>query len=146
MKVPSFSRLSRNHPSWFAASLALLLLLCSGPLRAAPVAVKSLLVGTGYANEQATGIRTKFSSPIQKIYCVLTLPRKELGSRFKGVWVAVDAGGKKNFKLDEFTPPNRSGTVLETAYSLPRPFPVGKYRVDWYLDGKPFRSIAFSVQ
>jgi hypothetical protein len=145
MNTYAFSRSFRSFQSLLAAGLGLLFL-GSAPLQAAPVAVKSLVVGTGYQNEQATGVRTKFPSPLQKIYCVLTFPKREVGSRFKAVWVAVDAGGKKNFKLAELTFPNRAGTVLETAYSLPRPLPVGKYRVDWFLENKPFQSLAFSVQ
>jgi hypothetical protein len=145
IKTPIYLHCIRSYQSWLAASLALLLLGFT-PLWAAPVRVRSLLVGTGYQNEQATGVRTKFPSLIRKIYCVLTFPQREVGSRFKAVWVAVDAGGKKNYKLGEYTPPSRSGTTLETAFSLPRPFPTGKYRVEWFQDGKPLQSVAFTVQ
>lgn len=71
----------------------------------------------------------------------------EGGTKLRFVIIAVDAGGAKNFKIMEKEQETNSFTnqIVLTA-RLPRPFPVGDYRADCYVNGKLSKSINYKVQ
>lgn len=71
----------------------------------------------------------------------------EGGTKIRFVIIAIDAGGEKNFKIMEKEQETNSFTnqIVLTA-KLPRPFPVGDYKADCYVNGKLSKSVSYKVQ
>jgi hypothetical protein len=74
------------------------------------------------------------------------LNRIETGLKVKLVWIAVDAGGEKNFEIDhaEFT--SLAVNIVNGQIELPNDWPVGKYRLDIYLNDALAKSVDFAVE
>jgi hypothetical protein len=63
----------------------------------------------------------------------------------KAKWIAVEAAGVKDQLIDEshYVTDNSSPFYLDL--SLPRPWPIGKYKVEIILEEKIARTIEFAV-
>lgn len=71
----------------------------------------------------------------------------ESGTRVKLVVTAVNAGGEKNFKILEKEVETNSVTNQTTfMMKLPRPFPTGDYRADFYVNDKLDKTVNYKVQ
>lgn len=101
----------------------------------------------GYADGKATDVTTTFSPTDNPIHYVVTLSNAPDGTRVKVIWTAVDAGDGqiKDQKLDESELTSGSG-VLNFTLASQQPWPIGKYKVDLYLNDKLDRSADFVVQ
>ena len=80
----------------------------------------------------------------REVSAVFALPGGE-SHNVSGTWYAVDVGNAApaNYRIDASSLDNTSkGRLFVT---LPRDFPVGKYRLDVEVDGKPWKSAAFNV-
>lgn len=81
---------------------------------------------------------------LREVTAVFALPGGE-SHDVSGAWYAVDAGdaAPANYRIGTSSVKNTSkGRLFVT---LPRDFPVGKYRLDVEVDGKSWRSAAFNV-
>ena len=105
--------------------------------------IKSVVMSRGY-NGEAVGVTRTFKTTNLKVHCVVKLDRVETLTA-RGVWFAVDAGGMHNFKIVAAQLPRQRVDTLHFFSSLPRPWPVGKYRVDIYLNGKFTRSVPYTM-
>ena len=79
----------------------------------------------------------------REVSAVFALPGGE-SHNVSGTWYAVDVGNAApaNYRIDASSLDNTSkGRLFVT---LPRDFPVGKYRLDVEVDGKPWKSAAFN--
>jgi len=71
------------------------------------------------------------------------------GSKLTGTWIAEDTGGAAppNYKIDSADV--TAGSIMNTVtFRLSKPnagWPVGTYRVDMYIDGKPAGAAHFKV-
>jgi hypothetical protein len=68
------------------------------------------------------------------------------GTKVKASWFAVEAGNEKGTLIDENEITLTNETDVDFNLSLPRPWPVGKYKVDLYLNSKLDRTIPFDVK
>ncbi len=82
----------------------------------------------------------------QEVTAVFRFPNDEIHKGIVGTWIAVDVGNA--------APPNH--VVMKTSrqeratkgrlwLSLPRALPIGKYRLEVEADGKPWKSVDFTV-
>lgn len=68
------------------------------------------------------------------------------GTKVKASWFSTETGNDKGTLIDENEITLGNETDIDFNLSLPRPWPVGKYRVDLFLNGKLDRSIPFDVK
>jgi hypothetical protein len=66
-------------------------------------------------------------------------------TKVKAGWYGIDAAGKSEL-IDENEITLGNNSQVDFSLSLPRPWPVGKYKVDLSLNGKFDRSIPFDVK
>ena len=104
--------------------------------------------------------RGKNLEPVEKFsgsdtFCLLVkLSDAATGTRVKAVWIAVDAGGKKNQKIFEKVVTLDAKTMKEVkepsridfCLSHDEPYPAGKYKADIYLDDEKAKTVAFKVE
>jgi hypothetical protein len=111
-----------------------------------PVTIQSVGLardnGGGEAGETVTG----FSPGDHILHAVVELNRIETGLKVGLVWIAVEAGGEKNFEIDrtEFT--SLAANTIKGKIELPTDWPVGSYRLDIYLNDALARSVDFAVE
>ncbi len=81
------------------------------------------------------------------LHAMIRLSGVERGTRVRAVWSAVEAGGETDYIIatQDLTAEIR-GNVGDFMVSLPRSWPVGRYRVDVYLGDRLARSQEFAVQ
>ncbi|HLY57939.1 MAG TPA: hypothetical protein VKS60_20420 [Stellaceae bacterium] len=127
-------------------------LLCAAPLAArADSSVTDIALGTGAtADNEITGESTKFAPDTADIFCVLEFEGSDTVKAIRGMLIAVDVGAKAppNFKVLEKTLDfnNDSGNA-KFDFSKPNAgWPVGKYKVDVYLNDKLAKSAPFTVE
>jgi len=132
--------------------LALLVLLCTlavsiSACSASTANITSAQLARGYADGQATDVTTTFSPSDTPLHYVVMLANAPDDTTVKTVWTIVDAGDGqfKDQKLDETVLPSGSG-VLNFTLAGKQEWPVGKYKVDLYLNDKLDRSAEFTVQ
>jgi hypothetical protein len=114
--------------------------------------IKSATLGTGYdsTTQQVTGPTTTFT-PADVFHCVIGVANAPEDTTVRTVWTAVeatDAAGAvlKDEKIEEATFTTKDiGSVVNASISLPNPWPIGKYKVDIYLDDKLDRTLEFTV-
>jgi hypothetical protein len=92
---------------------------------------------------------TSFTPDTPKIFLNAALKDVPSGSKLSSVWVAEDTGGvaPANYKIDSVS--MDSGSLMNVAtFSLSKPtagWPVGKYRVDLFIDGNAAGSVRFKI-
>lgn len=97
--------------------------------------------GSGNAGETVTS----FKPSDHTFHAHVELNRIETGLKVKLAWVAVDTSEGKNVAIadKEFTA--LAANVVDGQLSLPNDWPVGKYRLDVYLNDTLAQSVDFTV-
>ncbi len=90
---------------------------------------------------------TTVFAPTDTFHCVLNLANAPDDTVVKSVWTAVKVAGDtpENHKIDEAEIKQGSGSV-DFKLSMPNPWPVGKYKVDLYLNGTLKQTLEFEVK
>lgn len=140
----------------------LLLLLLAGILTAAcdsgdngnsgPAALSTVNLGKGYESStgQVTNPTVAFS-PTDTFHCVIELTSAPAGTVVRTVWTTVnakDASGNeiKDTLLEEVTSTPQNGNRFIDASPAPKtPWPVGKYKVEIFLNNVSVRTLNFLV-
>jgi hypothetical protein len=118
---------------------------CSGGDKG-PVSVASVQMmkddGQGNDGDAVTG----FHPGDGPMHCVATLNKIDSGSKIGISMIAVDAGGVKNQTiLSTVVTTNGITNTGDGKFSLPRPWPVGKYQCAVTLNGAPAKTVNFQV-
>jgi hypothetical protein len=111
-----------------------------------PVAIASVQLtkddGQGGDGDVVTG----FHPSDGVIHCVATLNKIDSGSKIGLTMIAVDAGGAKNQKIvSTVVTTNGITNTADGKFSLPRPWPLGKYQCAVTLNGAPAKTVNFQV-
>jgi hypothetical protein len=92
---------------------------------------------------------TTFPTDQAVIHLALTLKNVPSDTTVKAVWTAVDVGtaAPADTKIDELEKTINDSGNIDFTISLPSTgaWPVGKYKVEVYLDGKLKKTLEFSV-
>jgi hypothetical protein len=115
-----------------------------------PAHAEAPVVQAAIAVDGQTPPATVFASVTPKLFAYFRTTGTQDGDELRGVWIAVDTGGAAppEFKIDDSTLTADKDDFFG-AFSLTKPnngWPVGKYRVDMFLNGKLATSAQFSVQ
>ncbi len=97
-------------------------------------------------NESGTPETTVFKQDDYTVYCLVKLANAPDDTVVKAVWTAVDVEGvEPNFVID--TASITSGDAdLTFDLTNNQPWPVGKYKVDLYINDKFNRSLEYQVK
>jgi len=136
-----------------ALDIADLLLLREGPSLSAASPGEGAIITRGVMAKRLTPLSSaplevtdKFPPNQGVIHAVVTVSNAPRDTRLKVVWTAIDVGtvAAPNTKVGESESTTEgSGNVVFTWQD--GSFPVGTYKVDIYLNGKPDRTLKFSV-
>lgn len=162
----------RHHPAWLAAGLLVFVVLACNLSKNSNNSNSNSTsnsnsnsnnstdvdLGSGAAIEEihmakddgkgAPGDQTSTFEPADRtIHCVTTLNKPVSGTAMRFAWWIVDAGGSKNekFKEIEYTTKNRE-SIVHGHLTLPRDWPIGRYKVQVYVNGDLDRTAFFNVQ
>ena len=93
--------------------------------------------------DSASGVETATFKPDQTFLCVVVLDNAPDSTKVKAVWYSVDdAGAATKFVEKEIV---GSGSPITFNATNNGPWPVGKYKVEIYLDDKLDKTLEFSV-
>jgi hypothetical protein len=122
--------------------LAVVLVACEG----STANIQSATLSHGFQDNKATDTVTAFA-PGDTFHLVVQLANAPDDTKVKVVWTAVDAGGGqiKDQKIDEKELTTGSAPIDFTLVPSGT-FPVGKYKVDLYLNSVLNKTIEFQVQ
>lgn len=159
----------KRHPAWLAVGLIIFALI------ACNLGKKSTNLSTNNANDASnsnsgspstsTGALTKvhmarddgkgdpgeesdtFNPKDRTIHCVTTLKDAKSGTQMKFSWFVVDADGSKNEKIRDIDYTTRAlENVVHGHLIAPRDWPVGKYKVEVYVNGNLEETVPYTVQ
>ena len=91
---------------------------------------------------------TTFSPSDRTVYAVATLSDLKAGTKVKFTWYAADVEGQtKDTKVQdiEYTTGSLENKV-SAHLTLPKDWPKGKYRVETEVNGKPDKSVEYTVE
>lgn len=98
------------------------------------------------AQDEAGTEKTTVYPQDSVFYCIVTLANAPDDTTLKAVWTAVEAQDTDpNLKIDEVTTTMGDGTVPFTLTN-DNLWPVGKYKIDLYLNDELKQTIDFEVQ
>ena len=124
--------------------------LCSGLLFAAS-AFAAPHFEEIYATDSDSGDAIEsFGPAVPKIYVHASMVDIPNGAKMTGTWIAVDTNGAAppNYKIDSAD--LTAGVITNTVnFSMTKPnagWPLGKYRVDLSIDGKPAGAANFTIE
>ena len=135
--------MSRLAVFWVLGAFALLG--AAEPARGASP-IKNAVMARGYQDGEPKGVTTVFRPSDRTLHCVVYLDKLSGNTRFKAVWVAVEAPGVKNYTIVEKELETKDSNHLHFTAALPRDWPVGKYHVKLFVDGKLDRTVPFTVR
>ena len=121
--------------------LAVASLACGGSVSTANIRSATLS-----ANSGGTPETTVFQQDALTVYCIVKLANAPSDTTVKAVWTAVDTdGADPNTPIGEKELTSGDGDLtFEIANN--QLWPVGKYKVDLYLNGKLDRTLEYQVQ
>ena len=126
-------------------ALLLLSLTCAMPAFAGDVKVRVAIAVDGN-----TKPATVFASSVPKLYAYFLTEGTEKGDKIRGVWIAEDTNGAApaNYKIDESSLQGDKDN-FGGGFALSKPnggWPVGKYRVEVYVDDDLEATAKFQIK
>ena len=98
------------------------------------------------ADSEGTQATTVFS-PDQTFYCIVELANAPEDTKLKAVWTAAEVDGEQpNLLIDQAEVTAGDQNVVTFDLTNSGLWPVGKYKVDLYLNDKLDQTLEFEVQ
>ena len=155
----------KHHPAWLAAGLLVFVVLAcnlskntnsnsnsnsstsSEPDLGSGQAIEEIHMAKDDGNGKPRDETNSFEPGDRTIHCVTTLKSAKAGTQMKFSWWIVDAGGSKDEKIKDidYTTGARED-VIHGHLSLPKDWPVGKYKVRIYVNGELDKTEFYSVR
>ena len=157
----------KHHPAWLAAGLLVFVVLACNLSKNSNTNSNSNSnsnsntssdLGSGQAIKEihmakddgngAPGDETNTFAPSDRtVHCVATLKNAKSGTQMKFSWWIVDADNTKNQKIKDIDYTTGAlENVIHGHLTLPQDWPVGKYKVQVYVNGDLDRTLAYSVR
>jgi hypothetical protein len=158
----------KHHPAWLAVGLLIFVVLAcnlskntntssnsnansnansSTEVDAGPgIAIKEMHMAKDDGNGAPGDETTSFAASDRTVHCVATLKESKSGTAMKFSWWIVDAEGSKNQKIKDIDYKTRAlENIVHGHLTLPRDWPVGKYKVQIYVNGDLDKTVFYSV-
>ncbi|MFN8475480.1 MAG: hypothetical protein U0822_25070 [Anaerolineae bacterium] len=129
-----------------AALLALITLLAVACGPSGPTSVSKIEIARDESKGQPVEAGTTLAPKNNEIHAFVTLANPADGMKIRLVWVAVDAGDKKNAELDSSEAElSKWQDYVHGQMTLEQGWPPGQYRLDVYVNGQLSQSANFTV-
>lgn len=88
-----------------------------------------------------------FAASDRTVHCVIELNKAKKGTKVRFVWKAVDVAGSRNeeIKTIDYTT-NSFENKVRGHLTLPRDWPIGKYRVEVYINDSLDKTIDYTME
>jgi hypothetical protein len=161
----------KHHPAWLAVGLLVLVVLaCSFGKKTntntnsnsnvnsnstastdadlgSGAAIKEIHMAKDDGNGDPGDETDSFAPGDRTVHCVATLRQAKSGTAMKFAWWIVDADGSRNQKIKEINYNTRAlENVVHGHLTLPQDWPVGKYKVQVYVNGDLDKTAFYAVQ
>ena len=162
----------RHHPAWLAAGLLVFVVLACNLSKntnnsnsnsnstsnsnsnnstdsdlGSGQAIKEIHMAKDDGNGAPGDETDSFAPGDRTIHCVTTLKTAKSGTQMKFSWWIVDADGTKNQKIKDIDYSTRAlENVVHGHLTLPQDWPIGKYKVQIYVNGDLDRTLFYSVR
>ena len=163
----------KHHPAWLAAGLLVFVVLACNLSKnsnsnsnsnstsnsnsnsststdsdlGSGLAIKEIHMAKDNGNGQPGDETDSFEPGDRTIHCVTTLKTAKSGTQMKFSWWIVDADGTKNQKIKDIDYSTRAlENIVHGHLTLPQDWPVGKYKVQIYVNGDLDRTLFYSVR
>jgi hypothetical protein len=160
----------KHHPSWLALGLVLFVVLaCNlGKNRnsnnsnsnnsnananveteqpTSDSAIKEIHMAKDDGHGKPGSPTFSFEPSDRTLHCVATLKEAHAGTEMRFSWWIVDADGTQNRKIKDIDYTTRTlEDIIHGHLSLPQDWPIGKYKVQVYVNGNLDRTVPFTVQ
>lgn len=132
-------------PLAFLLVLALVTVACEFSVSTAKI--KSATLAKDYADGKAVNPTTVFAPEDAVFHFVVEVANAPDDTTVKAIWHLVEAEGYEPSPIDEVAMTLESGQeVVDFTLSANQLWPVGKYKVELYLNDKLDRTLDFEVQ
>jgi hypothetical protein len=136
---------SISYPLLALAVVALVAVACGFNVSTANI--KDAVLAKGYDNGEAVDPTTVFAQDDQTIHLVVKVANAPSDTTVKAVWQIVQVEGYDPSVIDETSLTLDSGQdSVDFTLSNDQLWPVGKYKVDLYLNDKLDRTLEYEVQ
>ena len=141
----------KHHPAWLAAGLLVFVVLACNLSKntnsGGGTAIKEIHMAKDDGSG-APGTETEsFETGDHTVHCVATLAEAKSGTQMKFSWWIVDAGGSKDEKIKDIDYTTGAlENVIHGHLTLPKDWPVGKYKVEVYVNGALDKTVSYSVK
>lgn len=100
------------------------------------------------ANSEPIWPTNTFPASGKQMVCIFRLGEEESFEKLTSKWIAVDVGdaAPANTVIGEHDLPLQGRKGGKLRYVLPRPLPVGTYRLEVLADGEPWKSVEMMVE
>ena len=162
----------KHHPAWLAAGLLVFVILAcnlgkktnsnsnvnsnsnntnsqasTDPDLGSGEAIKEIHMAKDDGNGSPGDETDTFAPGDRTIHCVTTLKTAKSGTQMKFSWWLVDADGTQNRKIKDIDYKTRAlENIVHGHLTLPQDWPVGKYKVQVYVNGDIDRTVFYTVQ
>jgi hypothetical protein len=114
---------------------------------ASPPRVVDIYLAKDNGKGKAGARTTQIKSTDKVFHCLVDMKPLSSDTDFSGTLIAIEAAGLKNFEVTSTMINVKKGlTLLDFKFSLPRPWPVGKYRVAIQSGAIPVRAVNFEIK
>ncbi|HKR59107.1 MAG TPA: hypothetical protein VJS64_05190 [Pyrinomonadaceae bacterium] len=88
-----------------------------------------------------------FNAADRTIHCVVKLKDAQAGTKMKFSWFVIEATGSQNERIRDIDYTTRAlENVVHAHLTAPRDWPVGKYKVEVYVNGNLEQTVPFTVE
>jgi hypothetical protein len=158
----------KRHPSWLALGLMLFVVIACNLGRksnnlstnnaepansssATPSTSTGALSDVHMARDDGNGDpgeeTSTFNSKDRTIHCVSKLKDAKSGTKMKFSWYVVEAEGGSNEKIRDIDYTTRTlENIVHGHLTAPRDWPVGKYKVEVYVNGNLEETVSYTVE
>ena len=144
----------KHHPAWLAAGLLVFVVLACNLSKnsnsnsgSSSGAIKEIHMAKD-DGDGAPGTETDSFAPGDRtIHCVATLREAKSGTQMKFSWWIVDAAGSKDEKIKDIDYTTGAlENVIHGHLTLPKDWPIGKYKVQVYVNGELDKTVSYNIR
>lgn len=159
----------KHHPAWLAVGLLVFVVLACNLSKntntnsnsnansnstsstdtdlGSGAAIKEIHMAKDNGNGAPGDETDSFAPGDRTVHCVASLKQSKSGTAMRFSWWIVDADGSKNQKIKDIDYTTRAlENIVHGHLTLPQDWPVGKYKVQIYVNGDLDKTAFYSVR
>lgn len=110
------------------------------------VTIDTAVTARSYVNGQAVDVTDIFGPTDRTIYAVIKFEKRPpITTKVRATWTAINADGSSDQFLDTDFVTSKGEDIVNFSAALDKDWPVGKYKVDIYVNGTLVKTIDYKV-